>query len=44
MKEFIYETLLNFVEYLIKKFNINEKDTLYRYQKLKNEKETFENE
>lgn len=38
MKKFIYETLLNFVEYLIKKFNINDEDILYRYQKLKNEK------
>lgn len=35
MKKFIYEILLNFVDYLIKKFDIDEKGILDRYQRLK---------
>lgn len=35
MKKFICEILLNFVDYLIKKFDIDEKEILDRYQRLK---------
>ena len=37
MKRFIYKTLLNFVEFLITKFDIDEEEILNRYKKLKNE-------
>lgn len=36
MKRFIYEKLLKFVEFLITKFEIDEKEILNRYQRLKN--------
>lgn len=39
MKKFIYEILLNFVDYLIKKFDIDEKEILDRYKKLKNKRD-----
>lgn len=35
VKRFIYKKLLNFVEYLIKKFDVNEQDILEKYAKLK---------
>lgn len=35
VKRFIYKKLLNFVEYLIKKYDVKEQDILERYAKLK---------
>lgn len=35
VKRFVYKKLLNFVEYLIKKFDVQEQDILERYAKLK---------
>ena len=39
MKKFIYEILLNFVDYLIKKFDIDEKEILNRYSRLKKKRD-----
>ena len=35
VKRFIFKKLLNFVEYLIKKYDVKEQDILERYEKLK---------
>lgn len=37
VKRFIFKKLLNFIEYLIEKFNINEQDILERVAKLKDQ-------